>query len=131
MKRIDKILLRFVLALLAVPAFTVSCSDEPLPENYYTFTGEMVSDYLQNRSDEYSDFIAILQRSGMYGMMATYGTYTCLAPNNAAVQQYLHERGYQSVDQLSKAECDTLSWNHIIDEAYFTTDLVATSPRRT
>lgn len=124
MKRIDKILLRFVLALLAVPAFTVSCSDEPLPENYYTFTGEMVSDYLQNRSDEYSDFIAILQRSGMYGMMATYGTYTCLAPNNAAVQQYLHERGYQSVDQLSKAECDTLSWNHIIDEAYFTTDLV-------
>ena len=124
MKRINKILMRLVLAVLAVPAFMASCSDDPLPQNYYTFTGEMVSDYLQNRSEEYSDFIAILQRSGLYGMMATYGSYTCLAPNNSAVQLYLKERGMTSVDQLSKEDCDTLAWNHIIDEkAYFTTDL--------
>lgn len=124
MKRIDKILMRFVLALLVIPAFTVSCSDEPLAENYYTFTGEMVTDYLQNRSGEFSDFITILQRSGMYGMMAAYGSYTCLAPNNKAVEQYLHELGIQSVDQLTNEQCDTLSWNHIIDQAYFTTDLI-------
>lgn len=124
MKRIDKILMRFVLALLVIPAFTVSCSDEPLAENYYTFTGEMVTDYLQNRSGEFSDFITILQRSGMYGMIAAYGSYTCLAPNNKAVEQYLHELGIQSVDQLTKEQCDTLSWNHIIDQAYFTTDLI-------
>ncbi len=125
MKRIDKILMRLVLGLLALPAFTVSCSDDPLPENYYTFTGEMVSDYLQNRPEEFSEFVAILQRSGMYGMMATYGSYTCLAPTNAAVEEYLHSRGLTSVDQLTKEECDTLSWNHIIDEdAYFTTDLI-------
>lgn len=124
MKKIDKILIRFVLAFCAIPAFTVSCSDEPLPENYYTFTGEMVTDYLQNRSGEFSDFIAILQRSGMYGMMAAYGSYTCLAPNNKAVERYLHELGIQSVDQLTKEQCDTLSWNHIIDQAYFTTDLI-------
>ena len=117
--------MRLVLGLLALPAFTVSCSDEPLPENYYTFTGEMVSDYLQNRPEEFSEFIAILQRSGMYGMMATYGSYTCLAPTNAAVEEYLHSRGLTSVDQLTKEECDTLSWNHIIDDdAYFTTDLI-------
>ena len=73
MKKIDKILMRFVMAVLVMPAFTVSCSDEPLAENYYTFTGEMVTDYLQNRSGEFSDFIAILQRSGMYGMMAATG----------------------------------------------------------
>ena len=125
MKRIDKILMRFVVGLLALPAFMVSCSDDPLPENYYTFTGEMVSDYLQNRPEEFSEFIAILQRSGMYGMMATYGSYTCLAPNNAAVEAYLHSRGLTSVDQLTKEECDTISWNHIIDDdAYFTTDLI-------
>ena len=113
------------MGLLALPAFMVSCSDDPLPENYYTFTGEMVSDYLQNRPEEFSEFVAILQRSGMYGMMATYGSYTCLAPTNAAVEEYLHSRGLTSVDQLSKEECDTLSWNHIIDEdAYFTTDLI-------
>ena len=125
MKRIDKILMRLVLGLLAVPAFMASCSDEPLAENYYTFTGEMASDYLQNRSDQFSDFVAILQRSGLYGTLATYGSYTVFAPNNAAVEEYLHGRGLNSVDQLSKEECDTISWNHIIDEvAYFTMDLI-------
>ncbi len=124
MKRIEKILMRLILALITVPAFTLSCSDEPLAENYYTFTGEMASDYLYNRSDQYSDFISVLQRSGIYSMLAVYGTYTCFAPTNTAMAQYLSERGLTSVDQLSKEDCDTLSWNHVIDEyAYFTTDL--------
>lgn len=124
MKRMNKILFKFILAMLSVPVFTTSCSDEPLPENYYTFTGEMVSDYLTNRPDNYSEFITVLQRSGIYGMMATYGTYTCFAPTNEAIDRYLRERGLNSVDQLSKEDCDTLSWNHIIDDAaYFTTDL--------
>lgn len=125
MKRIDKILMRLVLGLLAVPAFMASCSDEPLAENYYTFTGEMASDYLQNRSDQFSDFVAILQRSGVYGTLASYGSYTVFAPNNAAIAEYLSGRGMTSIDQLSKEECDTISWNHVIDEmAYFTTDLI-------
>lgn len=123
MKRLNKILLNWICALVFVPVFTTSCSDEPLAENYYTFTGEMVSDYLQNRNEQFSDFIAILQRSGMYGMMATYGTYTCLAPTNEAIGAYLHQRGLQSIDQLQKQDCDTIAWNHIIKHAYFTTDL--------
>lgn len=124
MKKIDNILLKFILVFLGVPAFLFSCDDDPLPENYYTFTGEMVSDYLNNRSDDFSEFIAVLQRSGVYGMMATYGTYTCLAPTNAAMDEYLRSKGLTSIDQLTKNECDTLAWNHIIDEAaYFTTDL--------
>ncbi len=101
----------------------MSCSDEPAAENYYVFNGEMVSDYLVNREETFSDFIAILNRSGMYGMMATYGTYTCLAPTNDAVELYLKEHGKSSVDELTKAECDTIAWNHIIKYAYFTTDL--------
>ncbi|MBQ9665825.1 MAG: fasciclin domain-containing protein [Bacteroidaceae bacterium] len=112
-----------VFSLLVASQCFVSCSDEPDAENYYTFTGEMVSDYLDNRPELYSDFTEILHRSGMYGMMATYGTYTCLAPTNDAVEQYLRQRGYNSVSDLSKEECDTLSWNHIIAETYFTTDL--------
>lgn len=124
MKKIDNILLKFILVFLGVPAFLFSCDDDPLPENYYTFTGEMVSDYLNNRSDKFSEFIAVLQRSGVYGMMATYGTYTCMAPTNDAMNEYLRARGLTSVDQLTKADCDTLAWNHIIDDAaYFTTDL--------
>ncbi|MBO4672798.1 MAG: fasciclin domain-containing protein [Bacteroidaceae bacterium] len=112
-----------VLSLAIASQGFQSCSDEPDSSNYYTFTGEMVSDYLDNRPELYSEFTQILHRSGLYGMMATYGTYTCLAPTNQAIESYLAERGYTSVDQLTKEECDTLSWNHLIPETYFTTDL--------
>ena len=112
-------------ALLAVSSQgMVSCQDDLSPENYYTFTGEMVSDYLSNRSEQFSKFIQILQRSGLYGMMSTYGTYTCMAPTNSAIDLYMKEHGYKSVDDIPDAECDTISWNHIIKKTYFTTDLV-------
>jgi uncharacterized surface protein with fasciclin (FAS1) repeats len=109
-------------ALTVAPLFT-SCSDDPAAENYYVFKGEMVSDYLQNHSEQFSDFITVLQRSGLYGMMASYGTYTCLAPTNDAFDLYLKQRGLTDLSQLSEAECDTIAWNHIIKYAYFTTDL--------
>lgn len=123
MKIIYKILQKFALGALTIPIVFVSCSDEPLAENYYTFTGEMVSDYLQNRSDRFSDFITVLQRSGMFGVMAAYGSYTCLAPTNDAFSRYLAEHGLSDVSELSDADCDTISWNHLISAAYFTTDL--------
>lgn len=116
-----------LIAALAFPlgglACFTSCSDEPDVENYYTFTGEMVSDYLDKRPEMFSEFNEILHRSGLYGKMATYGTYTCFAPTNEAIDQYLRQRGKSSVADLTKAECDTISWNHIIAETYFTTDL--------
>lgn len=112
-----------VLFLVSLAQGVVSCSDEPLSDNYYTFKGEMVSDYLKNRPESFSDFSEILQRSGMMGMMATYGSYTCLAPTNKAIESYLQSRGLSSISQLSKEDCDTLSWNHLINNAYFTTDL--------
>lgn len=111
------------LPLLAMGNMATSCSDEPDSENYYTFTGEMASDYLKNRPELFSEFQQILERSGMMGMMATYGTYTCLAPTNEAIDAYLAQHGYSSVADMSKEECDTLSWNHIIQETFFTTDL--------
>ncbi|MBO7569020.1 MAG: fasciclin domain-containing protein [Bacteroidaceae bacterium] len=124
MKRthIYKIFIGMLLLVFAAQTI-VSCSDEPDSSNYYTFTGEMVSDYLDSRPELYSEFTEILHRSGMYGMMATYGTYTCFAPTNDAIDRYLNEHGYSSVADLSQEECDTLSWNHIIASTFFTTDL--------
>ena len=101
----------------------VSCTDEPNGDNYYTFTGEMASDYLDNRPEMFSEFTQVLQRSGMYGKVATYGSYTVFAPTNEAIEEYLHSRGKKSVDELSKEDCDTLSWNHIVQKAYFTPDM--------
>lgn len=117
--------MKYRLLLLGCLAFLgfASCSDDPAMENYYTFKGEMVSDYLDSRPETFSKFTEVLHRSGIYGMMATYGTYTCMAPTNDAMDEFMAGRGWKSVDEIPDAECDTLAWNHIIRNAYFTTDL--------
>ncbi len=99
-----------------------SCSDEPDSEHFYTFTGEMLSDYLANRP-QYSDFRTIVDRANLMNLMATYGSYTCFLPSNEAIANYLHERGLQSVDQLSALDCDTIARTHIVANLYSTFDM--------
>ena len=48
-----------MLLLAIVSQSLVSCSDEPTGDNYYTFTGEMVSDYLDNRPEMFSEFTKV------------------------------------------------------------------------
>ncbi len=82
------------------PLTFVSCSDEPDSENYYTFTGEMMSDYLKNRS-QYSMFAEIVERAGLMNTLSSYGAYTCFVPDNNAVDIYLKGRGMSGVGDLS------------------------------
>ena len=114
-------------ALLALAALTatgsmVSCSDDPDAENYYTFTGEMLSDYLNNRP-QYSEFKTIVERADLMDLLASYGQYTCFLPSNEAVETFLHEKGLQSVDQLSDADCDTIARTHLVANMYSTYEM--------
>ena len=110
------------LAALTVTGSMVSCTDEPDAENYYTFTGEMLSDYLSNRAD-YSDFKTICERAKLMDLLATYGQYTCFLPSNEAVQQYLKDRGLSSLDQLTDADCDTIARTHLVANMYSTFEM--------
>ena len=96
-----------------------SCSDEPDSEYYYTFTGEMISDYLTNRPC-YSHFKRIVEKANLMDLLSTYGKYTCFVPDNDAVEEYLKKYGLTSVDQLSEADCDTIARTHIVDNPYTT-----------
>jgi uncharacterized surface protein with fasciclin (FAS1) repeats len=119
---VKTLLIVAIMLATGISAF-MSCSDEPDKENLYTFKGEMVSDFLQHRSEKFSDFITILQRAKIYDLMSTYGHFTCIAPTNDAVKSYLSERGLSDLSQLTDADCDTIAFTHIIKKAYFTTDL--------
>lgn len=114
-------LISILCALSVVCGFT-ACSDEPDSENFYTFTGEMMSDYLRNRP-QYSDFATIVQRADLMDLLSTYGHYTCFLPNNEAVSNFLSEHGLQSVDQLSDADCDTIARTHLISNMYTTFEM--------
>ena len=121
-KRYRQMGLLFLLIALVVPSVLVSCSDEPDTENYYTFTGEMMSDYLRKR-DQFSQFAQIIDRAGMMNLLSTYGAYTCFAPDNDAVTAFLKGRGKSSVDDLSDADCDTIARTHLVTKMYTTFDM--------
>ena len=108
-------------SILASVSLT-SCSDEPDGENFYTFTGEMASDYLKNRS-QYSQFTAIVERAGLMDLLSTYGKYTCFVPNDSAVTAYLSRHGKNSVSDLSREDCDTIARTHLVANMYSTMEM--------
>ena len=115
---------KFIVLLLAASLVTssfVACSDDPDEEHLYTMTSEYAADFIRNR-EKFSEFAEIVQRSNMMDLLGTYGSYTVFAPTNEAVDEFLHGRGLTSVSQLSKEDCDTITFTHIIEQEYFTTD---------
>ena len=103
-------------------SFFISCSDEPDVSNFYTFKGQMMSEYLYGHQ-EFSEFTAIVERAGMMNLLATYGGYTCFPPTNEAVHTYLAKRGMSSIEDLSVADCDTIARTHLVKNMYSTADM--------
>ncbi|MBR2101412.1 MAG: fasciclin domain-containing protein [Prevotella sp.] len=104
-----------------------SCSDEPDSEYFYTFTGEMMSDYLKSPDrPQYSEFAAIVERAGLMDLLSTYGHYTCFVPSNDAINAFLQKRGLSDVSQLSDADCDTIARTHLVNNMYTTYDMIGT-----
>ena len=113
-----------LLAMLTPLNMTLtSCSDEPDSQYFYTFTGEMMSEYLKNRP-EYSEFAEIVERAGLMDLLSSYGHYTCFAPNNEAVDKFLKDRGLTSVSELSKPDCDTIARTHLVSSMFTTYDMI-------
>ena len=114
----------FLMTLLVACALgtVVSCSDEPDTSNYYTFTGEMMNDYLESHS-EFSEFAAIVKRAGMMELLSAYGHYTCFPPTNEAFAAYYKKRGISSIDQLTDADCDTIARTHLVGNMYATSEM--------
>ena len=130
---------RFVLCTLisfAFGSFAISsCGlwDEQHPGTYYTYTGQSVGSALASKPD-YSDFVYILKKAGLWNVLVTYGYNTCFAPDNNAVADYIKEREefahklgkdvtYTSVEDLPKEDCDTLAWTHLLNYTCFIEDI--------
>lgn len=141
----------------------IGCSEEIDERNRYTSTGETIADYLNNRPELYSKFCYILEKakigkqkqgnddnsesdltnssSSILKTLTTYGSYTCFAPVNEAIDEYLREQyelwestkgtekeedtGIYSpeLEELSDSMATVIAKNHIIETAYFTTDI--------
>lgn len=116
----------FILLMLTASfgATMQSCSDEEMPTTYYTSVKQTAAAFISSDPERFSEFEAILNRSNYYTLLSTYGTFTLFAPTNSAVDRYLKQNGWASVNDIPQAKCDTIARTHIVKRgAYFTTDV--------
>ncbi len=135
MKYIKNIYTWLVIALASAGGITItSCSDDIPADKYYTFTGEMLSDYLQSH-DDFSQFAAIVDKASkssrgvnLMDLLSVRGQYTCFAPTNDAINAYMQKNGYSSVSDIPADICDTIARTHLVNgRAYNTVDFAGSS----
>lgn len=93
------------------------CQDsDDVGENYTTFTGETISDFLENNA-EYSEFTEALKAANAFPLLESYGAYTCFVPDNKAVEAYVAEQGYGSFEHFldSVEAVREMVFYHLID----------------
>ena len=123
MKLKTKIWTMVALVGLMLPFVTACTDNDPDDEYLYTFTGQMMSEYLKSHA-EYSGYTEIVEKAGLMDLLSAYGTYTCFVPSNEAVQKYLEEHNMSSVADLSAEQCDTIARAHLATTIYSTFDLI-------
>lgn len=114
-----------------------SCSDDVDESSLYVFKGEMVSTYLTNNSDDFSKYISLAKRthlspksqSTVMDLLSTRGNYTCFAPRNDALQEYVDsvmDTPDYPIEHLDDSTAAFIVKNSIIDsgdrKAYETID---------
>lgn len=139
-----------------------SCTDEIPEENRFTFTGELIADHLKKDQEKYGHFCTILEKakisdraSSLLTTLSTYGSYTCFAPTNDAIEQYLKDKceeyeasieankkdpnvkiintGITSpeLEDLSDSMATVIAKNHLIEKAFTTVEVNGQFPKKT
>jgi uncharacterized surface protein with fasciclin (FAS1) repeats len=107
-----------ILLGLLILILIVRCDDPELDIN--TTDDVVITGYFEKNPGEFSEFLKVLEMSGNSGFLGAYGTYTCFAPTNDAVQQYLQSKGVSSVDALGVNELKKLVRFHVIQDTLST-----------
>lgn len=86
------------LACIGLAALS-GCREEINKDDLYTFTGELVGSFLQKNDSIYSQYIDLLKvvpqskktNSAVFSLLTTRGNYTCFAPTNQAINEFLQK----------------------------------------
>lgn len=108
-----KNLLYLLIACAMLGAFH-SCYTEDVVDNYFTFTGELIGDYVENQPELFSEFERVLDTTGVMGLMKAYGLYTCFLPTNEAMHKYYEDHHRQQLSDFTMTEIKMLCYNHIL-----------------
>lgn len=124
--------------MIAATCTQTSCSDlwsEQHPGTYYVNSGETIATFLEEGKykDDFTDFVYVLKKAGIWGELRTYGEHTCFAPTNEAFEAYMKKRYeeapanqkhfFASLDSLTKDHCDTIAKTHLCGTTFFCSDM--------
>ena len=145
--------IKFAFVGLATMMALGNCTEHIEEGARFTFKGNTIATYLQDTIHEgrFSHFVEILTRGECIGLMKAYGTYTCFAPTNEAIERFLIEQdsiywasvkaheensankivntGITSpkIEDLTAEKCAEISRNHIIGTLIRGVDLTGNS----
>ena len=107
----------FIWLAISLGCMTIlpSCdSDKISEENLYTFQSKMMGQFFTDSAD-FSEFAKLLDTTKVMGLLNTYGTYTCFAPNNTAMKAFYQSKGKKSLDDFSLDSLRLIAYDHIIN----------------
>lgn len=112
-----------VLGLVGFICFT-SCKTE-LGEVYKDSTKEQVYSYLKidENKEEFSILVEAMDKSGLAGMLNSYGTYTLFAPTNKGFESYFANKGISGLEGMDSLAIRELLVYHILNNARLSIDL--------
>lgn len=97
-----------------------SCTEQQYAEE--TDTTVNILGYLEQNPEQFSEFLKILEITDNDVFIGTYGTYTFFAPTNQAVELYLQENGFSSVEEVPMEDLEDLVRLHLIETVVRTLD---------
>lgn len=126
-------ILKHILLFILASIVLVSCTEDIDTSNRYVFKDYTVSSYLQAH-EEYSEYVKLLYKvpissvseSTVGQLLSARGHYTCFAPTNEAIQNYLEQLaekglisepswdGFENQETLDSI-CKIIVMNSIID----------------
>jgi uncharacterized surface protein with fasciclin (FAS1) repeats len=107
-------ILKNTVLILSLIVFT-TCIDDDYDKKYSTFEEENITSYLDVHPELYSEFSKLLEAVGIGDLLNAYGTYTCFAPTNEALQRYYAEKE-TSFEQLTGEDIKDIVYGHLLQE---------------
>ena len=100
----------FLPCLIAATILLLGCTEDIDTSARYVFKEETVLSYLQ-KHEAYSEYVKLLQlvpisyriQSTVYQLLSARGHYTCFAPTNEAIAEYLQDQACISTRSSSMA----------------------------
>jgi uncharacterized surface protein with fasciclin (FAS1) repeats len=107
---------RVTLIVMMLLLVSVSCeftTFEDVSQTYYANSDLSISQFIESRPETYSILYDILDTTGYIHLFKTYGSYTFLAPTDAAFETFFKEKGKSSYHDYEISDLKDLIKYHV------------------